>query len=147
VSRFTAHLGLWLVEDTDGKPITRNGRCQWRLSGPLPYDVGEEGSGETITIPGGFVTDLASVPKLFRGLLPPDGPWAKAAVVHDFLYWSRGTCRDALGRIQRTRIEPYTRKEADDIFAEAMKVLGVPAWRRKAIWTAVRLGGQGGWGR
>lgn len=145
MSGFTAHLGLWLVEDAQGRPITRNGRCQWRLSGPLPYDVGEEGSGETITVPAGFVTDLASIPRLVSGLLPPDGPWAKGAVLHDFLYSSRGTGVFA-GRRWLSRATDYTRKEADQIFAEAMRVLGVPAWRRQVIFIAVRLGGSGGWG-
>jgi hypothetical protein len=146
VSRFTNHLGLWLVEDSAGRPITRNGRCQWRLSGPLPYDVGAEGSGETITVPAGFVTDLASIPRLVSGLLPPDGPWAKGAVIHDFLYATAGTGVFG-GKRWITRPANYSRKEADDVFAEAMKVLGVPAWRRSVIHAAVRLGGQKGWGR
>jgi hypothetical protein len=105
LSRFTAHLGLTLLEDRNGDPITKAGRCQWLLSEPLRYDVGAEGSGETITVPAGATTDLASIPGFAAALLPPDGPWAKAAVIHDFLYATRGTCfRDGFNG--RTRAKP-----------------------------------------
>lgn len=40
----------------------------------------------------------------------------------------------------------YTRAEADGILREAMAVLGVSAWERFVIWSAVRLGGAKGWG-
>jgi hypothetical protein len=115
------------------------------LASPLRYDVGVEGSGETITVPAGALTDLASIPRLAGILLPPDGPWAKAAVVHDWLYVTRGSCfLGALGG--RTRAKPYTRAEADKILKEAMEVVGVPAWKRAVIYGSVRVGGAGGWG-
>lgn len=41
----------------------------------------------------------------------------------------------------------YTRAQADDIFREAMAVLGVSVWMRNLMHRAVRLGGGGGWGR
>lgn len=44
-------------------------------------------------------------------------------------------------------IRPYTRAEADAVFAEAMQVVGVPAWRRTVMYRAVRMGGGNGWGR
>lgn len=145
MSRFTAHLGLTLLEDANGDPITKAGRCQWLVAAPLRYDVGAEGSGETITVPAGATTDLASIPRFAWSLFPPDGPWLKAAVVHDFLYRSRGTC--VLGDFWgRTRPEAYTRSEADGILREAMKVVGVGAFARGVIWSAVRVGGAGGWG-
>lgn len=145
MSRFTDHLGLTLLEDANGDPITKDGRCQWLVAAPLRYDVGAEGSGEVITVPAGATTDLASIPFPARGIFPPDGPWAKAAVIHDWLYVTRGTCfRDGFNG--RTRAKPYTRAEADGILREAMQVLGVSAFARGVIWSAVRLGGKGGWG-
>lgn len=145
MSRFTAHLGLTLYETAEGDPILRGERCQWQLSGPLTYDVGAEGSGETLTVPVGFITDLASIPQLVTNAFPPDGPWAKAAVIHDALYASCGTMVFS-GRTWRTRARPYTRAEADGVLREAMGVLKVPAWKRFVIWSAVRLGGARGWG-
>lgn len=100
------------------------------------YEVFEEfefyydkpnGKRVVISIPKGFVTDLASVPRLFWSIFPPNGEYSKAAIVHDFIY--------------RTRTLLISRKEADAIFLEGMKVLKVPAWRRYAIWLAVRLFG------
>lgn len=145
MSRFTDHLGLTLLEDDNGRPLMRAGRCQWLLSASLTYDVGAEGSGETITVPAAFVTDLASIPAPARNIFPPDGPWAKAAVIHDFLYATQGTGlrggkRWIIGR------PFYTRQEADGVLREAMAVLGVPAWKRSAIWLAVRMFGGAGWG-
>lgn len=155
MSRFTAHrLGIELYDNARGEAVLRAGRCQWFLTRPLVYEVGAEGSGEDITVPSfdpdgltdeaivalfmmgkAFVTDLASIPRPVSGLLPPDGPWAKGAVIHDYLYVTRGLG----GR--------YTRQQADAILAEAMVVLGVPAWKRAVIWSAVRIGGGRGWGR
>lgn len=40
----------------------------------------------SFTIPAGFVTDFASIPRALRWLCDNDGPWAEACVVHDFLY-------------------------------------------------------------
>ena len=39
-----------------------------------------------IVVPPHFVTDFASVPRPFRWLAPPDGPYAAASVIHDWLY-------------------------------------------------------------
>ena len=86
------------------------------------YDVGREGSDNTITVPKGFYTDFASIPRLCQMLISPVGRHVKAAVIHDYLYQNK---------------KP-TRKEADKIFLEAMKVLGVAWWRRWIMYRAVR---------
>lgn len=147
MSRFTAFAALQVLEDARGRPLLKGGRCTWRLLARLPYEVGEEGSGETITVPAGAETDLASIPSFAWSIgFPPDGPWLKAAIVHDFLYRTRGAC-DLDSQSWRTRAEPYSRKEADKILREGMKVLGVGAFERTVIYNAVRLGGEGGWGQ
>ena len=43
-------------------------------------------SGEKITIPEGFKTDLSSVPRILWGVLPPFGSFLLASLVHDYLY-------------------------------------------------------------
>lgn len=78
-----------------------------------------------IIVPIGFRTDFASVPRLPLAFLLFGGVADEAAVVHDFLY-STGAC---------------SRKLADDVFAEASKACGVPAWRRGPMWLGVRLFG------
>lgn len=102
----------------------------WILLEPLSYDVGHLGSGETITVPAGFVTDFASVPRIFWSIIAPGGLHAAAAVVHDYLY------RSEEGRAR------YSRREADAIFLEAMLASGTPLLRARIMWLAVR--GPGG---
>lgn len=43
-------------------------------------------SGLVVRVAMGFTTDLASVPQVFRSLVPKIGYWSQAAVVHDLLY-------------------------------------------------------------
>jgi hypothetical protein len=110
-------------------PNQREGRVCVKLLTPLEYHVGSENSQEVITVPAGFVTDFASVPWGLWNLFPPLGRWARAAIVHDFLYETRGL----FGR--------YSRSRCDDIFREAMAVVGVGKVQRNLMWAAVRVGG------
>lgn len=147
MSRFTDALELRLIENADGDAIlTSDGRCSWAVLQPLIYDVGAEGSGQTITVPSGATTDLASIPRVVSNILPPDGPWTKAAVVHDFLYRTKGTCVFGGVRYYTGRNRDFTRAEADGVLREAMKVVGVGVVSRSIIWAAVRAGGWRGWG-
>lgn len=43
-------------------------------------------NGHKITIPAGFKTDLASVPKFLWGFFPPFGKGLLAYIIHDYLY-------------------------------------------------------------
>jgi hypothetical protein len=81
--------------------------------------------GRKITVPAGFKTDFASVPRLFWRIIPPWGRYSAAAVVHDYLYETNSV----------------DRAEADQIFLELMKRLGVPLWKRQLMYRAVRIGG------
>ncbi len=83
-----------------------------------------------ITVPTGFVTDGASIPRIFWNILSPFGDYFPAALVHDFLY-----SRSSTGRFT------VDRKTADLIFKEAMFNLGIGWLTRETIYRAVRLGG------
>ena len=110
------------------------GGRRWRLVGHFTYAVGSEHSGAYIVVPSGFETDFASVPRMFWSIIPPWGKYGKAAIVHDYLYQT----------LSATSIKTgirYTRKDADDIFLEAMGVLGVPTWKKYLMYWAVRLFG------
>jgi len=80
-------------------------------------------------------------------VLPPDGPWVKGAVIHDFLYATRGTGIWKKHPSGNSRAEPYSRAEADWILRDALRNRGVDVVRRNIIWLAVRIGGGGGWGK
>jgi hypothetical protein len=97
----------------------------WVLLEPFSYDVGHEGSGDTVTVPSLFLTDFASIPRPFWSFLPQWGRYGNAAVVHDFGY--------------ATQIRP--RAEVDRIFLEGMAVLGVGTFTRHVIYAAVRCFG------
>lgn len=113
----------------------RDGRVTARLLSGFRYQPTAEVAGGAIEVPAGFTTDFASVPQIFWNFEPPLGDAGKAAVVHDYLYSTRGLG----GRLSRA--------QADGIFREALRTLGVPAWKRTLLWAAVRLGGASGWGR
>lgn len=48
-------------------------------------------NGKKITIPKGFVWDLSSVPRFLWGLLPPDGDFEVASLIHDYLYITKSS--------------------------------------------------------
>jgi len=105
-------------------PVPRTGKyCVVRA---VRYHIGFFGTNLEITVPEGFLTDLASVPRFLWSLVPPHSPdYAAAAVLHDYLYeWNNGM---------------FTKVVADGIFYEAMRVLGVPKWRAIIMYLAVRL--------
>jgi Protein of unknown function (DUF1353) len=84
---------------------------------------------KAVTVPPGFVTDFASIPRIFWSALRPDGDYAYAAVVHDYLYWTQTRSRD----------------EADGILKMAMEDFEVGTVTIETIYSAVRLGGKGAW--
>lgn len=103
------------------------GKRRFKLLAPFEYHVGSYPSAEVIRVPEGFVTDLASVPRVLWWLLPPHGRYAKAAIVHDYMY------DHAVG----------TKAHADRVFLEGMKVLGVGRLRRNVMYWGARLFGRG----
>ncbi len=102
------------------KPIRPEGK-RWELVQSFSYI----GARETFTIPAGFRTDFASVPRVFVWLLPRYGRWTEAAILHDYLW-------------ELSRQNKFRKSDADGIFNRAMRELGVPYLRRWIIWAAVR---------
>ena len=112
-----------------------NGKT-WAIYKEFSYHVGElDSGGDVIVVPVGFGTDFASVPWVFRFLIPRWGKYGKAAVVHDYLYST-----------QEYGDEKHRRRRADEIFREAMEVLDVAVWRRILMFWAVRAFGWLAWG-
>ena len=103
----------------------------WVTRKEFGYDIGKEGSKNSVDVPVGFMTDFASVPRPLWALLPRWGKYGNAAVIHDYCYWEQSR----------------SRKESDRVFREAMEVLKVPAYKIRLLYYAVRLGGWSGWSR
>lgn len=89
-----------------------------------------------VTVPGGMVTDFASVPRIVWTYLSPEDPCILyPSVVHDYLY-SRG------GRLPLRRL---TRAECDSVLREAMLACGARSTQAAVVHRAVRLFGGSHW--
>jgi hypothetical protein len=78
----------------------------------------------------GFTTDLASIPRIFRSLIPQVGRHLQPAIAHDWIYG---------GNVDMSK------EDADLMFLDGMKSTGVWWLRRRVMYLAVRIGGKGYW--
>ena len=116
MSEFTTPLILKMLPDR-----------QFSVHEKFEYHVEQLQSGIVIRVEKGFITDLASIPRIFWFIFPPHGYYGKAAVIHDYCY-----------------VKAIASKYwADKTFLEAMTVLKIPRWKRKCMYWAVRLFGRG----
>jgi hypothetical protein len=90
----------------------------------------------TVHIPGKFVTDEASVPRIFWSV-PGYGPddWLEAAILHDWNYVQH--------KVDPTFV--MTRKEADDLLYDGIISSGFSRFTAFTAWAFVRLFGAGVW--
>jgi hypothetical protein len=119
MARFLTPLGIDQVAEAHE---TGNGRPLMRLHAPLLYE--SDLLGYVVTVPEGFETDLASVPRIPLAWWLTGGHGNRAAVVHDYL----------LGR------PGLTRRTCDQVFREALVASGAPAWRTWLMYAGVRIG-------
>lgn len=113
------------MDPVDFKPFV-DGR-NWIVRERLTYRIGI--SQDSLTVPVGFVTDLASIPPALQSFIQQNGPYLLPAVVHDYLYWKQ-TC---------------TREQSDQILLLAMIEHAVPEAQRFAIYQAVHFAGMFAW--
>lgn len=104
----------------------------WRLLAPLVYD--SDVLGTSVTVPTGFITDFASVPRALGLYDLEGGRCNKAAVVHDYLY-SAGSAG----------LLPVDRSTADNVLAEAILASGYGLATASIFYAAVRFGGASHW--
>lgn len=104
----------------------------WSLKTGFKFYIDERDDNRWAFVPANYLTDGASVPRPFWWLLPPWGIYGQAAVLHDHL------C-ETLTILESGVVCTITRARADSIFKQAMKVAGVPAWKRNLMYIAVRV--------
>jgi len=75
-------------------------------------------------VPAGFVSDGATVPRIFWPIFPPIGRYLKATLVHDY-YLRQGVAR----------------KVCDHRFRDCLLELGITPWRAAIMYGAVRIYG------
>jgi Protein of unknown function (DUF1353) len=97
--------------------------------GPIRWSPNQGQSHQAVTVPPGFISDLASVPRVFWSILPKQGRYAYAAMVHDYLYW----------------VQIRSKDESDTIFKIAMEDLEVGPTVTETLYRAVSLAGGSAW--
>ena len=98
---------------------------------------------ETITVPSGFITDLASTPRVLWNVIAPFDV-ARAAIVHDLLYKAIRTYRWGKGAEEDKELIKNAKVAADKVFLLAMKDAEpkVSGWKIYSAWKAVDLFGR-----
>ena len=116
----------------------------FRLEAPLRFrsDI----AGGDIVVPVGFLSDLASIPRVAWTLFAdPDANFMEmGAWIHDLLYQNVGVVPilndPVVGWVH------LSRKDADRVLAfEAMPDLGAAKWQQDFVYWALRLGGKSSW--
>jgi hypothetical protein len=131
---------------------------QWIVAAPLRYY--SEKLAATLTVPAGFQTDLASVPRDLPIAFALFGATSdEAACLHDYLYANKGywkyavprqpELQNAIGKYYENGPDKFialARSTCDAILREASAASGVSWWRRWPMWAGVRLFGWFHWG-
>ena len=99
---------------------------------------------ESIVVPSGFETDLASVPRAAWALI---APWdvARAAIVHDILYKTIRQYRWKMKTKEDKDLVAKAKVISDKVFLLAMNDAEPPVaqWKKYSAWKAVDLFGNG----
>lgn len=120
----------------------RPGHHRWEVIKPLQYrhytltPALPSGyyppASQLIVVPVGYLSDMASVPRLARRLVDSQSSTTRRpSVLHDFIY------TDLTHR--------FTKREADRIFYDALLKEGTTKLLAWLMWQAVRIGGRGKW--
>jgi len=97
----------------------------WRLVEPVRYLGGQ---GDVFSVPAGYLTDFASVPRVVVALIPVFGRYTLPAILHDRLitdYLPAGAIASV---------------DVDGLFRRAMRELDVATVKRWLMWAGVRWG-------
>lgn len=125
MSKFLSRLYVEYMENDKGcSLLNKQGRQLWMVMADFAYQ--SDVAGITITVPQGFVSDFASVPRIPFVYDSLGDIAQRPAVIHDFLY-STG---------------PVARSVADQVLLEAMELTEIPWAKRKLIYLGVRVGGE-----
>lgn len=82
-----------------------------------------------IKVPKGYLTDFASIPRVFQGIFNAVNDVAPASIVHDWCY----------------SVELFERRICDQVLYDGLRANGVGWLRAKTIYAAVRSGGWTSW--
>lgn len=128
--RFETHLYLARANDRLLASSDPDREAQYLVYGDYVCSYEVDGQRTRLTVPSGMLTDLASVPRIARGIVGRVGPHLEAAIVHDFLFLA---WQDLPGH------EPQRSdfRFANEVMAQAMIAAKAGFFRRNAILAAV----------
>ena len=106
--------------------------------------VGVKITKKTITVPTGFVTDLASVPRAMWWAIAPFDV-ARAAIIHDLLYKTIRQYRWKMKDKEDKELIKLAKVASDKVFLLAMDDAEpkIAKWKTYSSWKAVDLFGNG----
>lgn len=130
IERFDTKLGIQ-YSDYASKKLKKD---YWVVKKDFIYFI--DGSKDNyVYVPSGYLTDGASVPRLFWNIIPPWGKYGQCCVLHDYL------CEYNYYKSYSTADQEYklTRKNVNKIFNQAMIAIEVPTFTRTLIYNGVEL--------
>jgi len=135
MSKFTSQLFL---RSYSAAEIKAQGGDQQLYAVTRSFRYVSDRLGRAVTVPRGFVTDFASIPRAAWEFLDPEDPIiAWPSVIHDYLYSCQGRLPDGF---------TYSRDDADAVLREGMEVCGASSVIRNAVYQAVQKFGASHWG-
>ena len=121
---------------------------KWRVTESYRFYSGDYLSGLYVEVPEGFITDLASIPRLLHWLVPKVGKDSAASVMHDVIYRTGVmTSSVIVDGVEHVVDTPVSQGMADSMFHQAMVALKVGRWRRKILYHGVSIFGWIAWNR
>lgn len=126
VSKFDTALGIQYSEYAS-KKLKKD---YWVVKRSFIYFINDKN--DYVYVPKGYLTDGASVPRIFWSIIPPWGKYGQSCVLHDYLCEYPYYFND---------LTSYTlnRKKVNTIFNDAMKATDVPKFTRSLIYSGVEL--------
>lgn len=115
----------------------------WETSEECQFDIDVNNYGYTLVIPKGTVSNFASVPPIFRGLILTTRPnQAIPSFIHDCLVSEYGNYAFTMAKNSNGNSTVFTWALSSLVFDELAKQMGMKDWRRKLMVWAINLYGR-----
>ena len=108
------------------------GKSYWYLCNPLDVEITMSDKKYSISIPEGFLTDGASVPRIFWSICPKWDNSHHAVILHDYL------CEYGIAHVDGVATV-IDRSHANYLFLQALKFDGLSKIKCSMMYAAVRL--------
>lgn len=135
MSSFTSPLCVKVLDNGD----------KYELIESFEYYIDEK-DGAIFCVNVGFITDFATIPRIFWSIYPPFGRYTKPAVLHDRMcdaFLNKETYNNITKDISKLpatlKDKKITRKQADRYFLESMKAIKVNKFTAYCLYFSVRL--------